>query len=380
MFSILTTIASSVLNSEILGSLGSMPGGWLAGADCDKFKDLKGKYCKECHGRVGKIEGKKYWVGFDLGGTKMLGVVYDSNFKPLSRCRKKTKGNEGAEAGLERIGATIQNALDQAGVSAEQLAGIGIGCPGPLDLNKGVIHEAPNLGWENVPVKATLGKRFGCPVVVSNDVDAGVYGEYQFGAGKRKRCVVGIFPGTGIGGGGVINGDLIQGNNCTCMEIGHIVVASDGPADGFGNVGTLESLASRLAISSAAAQAAFRGQAPYLLRECGTDLSSIRSGQLAAAIKNGDTVVKQIVETACRHLATGVVTIIHLLAPDVIVLGGGLVEAMPELFVNSVSKTVRKRVIPAYLGHFEIVAAKLGDDASVQGAAAWAKRKIESES
>lgn len=324
-----------------------------------------------------KLAKKEYWVGFDLGGTKMLAVVFDSEFKPVGRCRKKTKGNEGAKAGLERICGTINLAMKEAKVSSAQLAGIGIGCPGPLDLAKGIIHEAPNLGWENVPVKDNLNSEFGCKVIVANDVDAGVYGEYRFGAGKKQRCVVGIFPGTGIGGGCVLEDTLIQGANCTCMEIGHIRVASDGPLDGFGNSGTLESLASRLAISSAAAQAAFRGQAPNLLSDCGTDLSAIRSGQIANAIAQGDKAVENIVESACQYLATGVVTLVHLLAPDVIVLGGGLVEAMPDLFVKLVTKSVQKRVMPAYRDMINIVPAKLGDDATVKGAAAWAQRQIE---
>jgi len=316
-----------------------------------------------------------HWIGFDLGGTKMLAVVYDSNFKQVGRARKKTKGNEGKKAGLERIVSVINEAMQEAAISKKELAGIGIGCPGPLDIKKGVIHEAPNLGWKDVPVKETLQDSFGCPVIVGNDVDVGVYGEYQFGAGKGANCVVGIFPGTGIGGGCVYEGKLIQGKNCTAMEIGHIPIASDGPMDGAGNVGTLESLASRLAISSQAAAAAYRGHAPNLLENAGTDIASIRSAALARSVKE-DPAVKTIVRNSIQHLSLGVVTMVHLLAPEVIVLGGGLVEAMPEFFVDEVSKATRERVLPAYRNVFKVVAAKLGDDAGVMGAAAWARKTI----
>lgn len=315
-----------------------------------------------------------HWIGFDLGGTKMLAVVFDGNFKPVGRARKKTKGNEGKKAGLERIVTVIEEAMDDASVSKKQVSGIGIGCPGPLDIKKGVIHDAPNLGWKDVPVKQTLEDAFGCPAVVGNDVDVGVFGEYMFGAGKGANCVVGIFPGTGIGGGCVYQGKLIQGKNCTAMEIGHIPIAADGPLDGAGNVGTLESLASRLAISSQAAAAAYRGHAPNLLEDAGTDIAQIRSAALARAVKS-DPAVKAIVRSAIQHLSMGVVTMVHLMAPDVIVLGGGMVEAMPELFVDEVTKMTRQRVLPAYRDVFKVLPAKLGDDAGVMGAAAWAQRQ-----
>ena len=319
---------------------------------------------------------RTHWIGFDLGGTKMLAEVYDANLKALGSDRKKTKGREGMSTGLKRIVATIETALEEAKVSADQIAGIGIGCPGPLDLKQGVVLEAPNLGWKNVPIKKTLESHFECPAIVANDVDAGTYGEYEMGAGRKARCVVGIFPGTGIGGGCVYEGKLLQGGNCSCMEIGHIPIVADGPLDGAGNRGSLESLASRLAISGAAAQAAFRGQAAWLLENCGTSVGEIRSGSLANAIKNGDRVVAEIVEQAAEHLALGVVTVVHLLAPDVIVLGGGLVEAMPDLYLGTVRKVFRRRVLPAYRDLVQIVPAQLGDKATAKGAAAWARNRI----
>lgn len=117
---------------------------------------------------------KKYWVGFDLGGTKMLAAVFDDAFKPLARKRKRTKAQEGAGGGLTRMIGLIQTVLVEAGIGIEDLAGIGVGCPGPLDLDKGVVLEMPNLGWKKTRVRAELEKAFGCPVVIANDVDAGV--------------------------------------------------------------------------------------------------------------------------------------------------------------------------------------------------------------
>jgi len=200
------------------------------------------------------------WIGFDLGGTKMLATVFDSKFKKLGKARKKTKGRDGMDAGLKRINNVIEEALEDAEISADQISGLGIGCPGPLDLKKRRIRTAPNLGWDDVPVAESIEKKFGFPVKIANDVDAGVFGEYSFGAGKKARCVFGIFPGTGIGGGCVYEGKLFRGSNCTCMEIGHIPMLPNGRLDGAGNSGTLEALASRLSIASDAAGAAYRGQ------------------------------------------------------------------------------------------------------------------------
>lgn len=317
---------------------------------------------------------QSHWIGFDLGGTKMMADVYDDRFQRIASSRKKTKGHEGTSAGLKRIIAVIEEALSEARLSSDDLSGIGIGCPGPLDLQQGIVHEAPNLGWKNVPVKKVLESHFKCKVVVANDVDAGVYGEYEFGAGKKARCVIGVFPGTGIGGGCVYQGNLLQGSNCSCMEIGHIPLLSDGPLDGMGNAGSLEAIASRLAVAAAAAQAAFRGQAPWLMEKRGTQLADIRSGDLADAIKNGDAFITQIVEKSAQHVGLAVVTAVHLLAPDVVVLGGGLVEAMPELYLSTVRKTFRRRVLPAFRDVTQIVPAKLGDQATAMGAAAWAKK------
>lgn len=318
-----------------------------------------------------------YWIGFDLGGTKMLAVIFDSDFKKIGKARKKTKGREGKASGLKRINSTIKEALEDAGVEASQVKGLGIGCPGPLDIEKKMIRTAPNLGWENAEVGESIEKEFGFPVTVANDVDAGVFGEYKFGAGQGKRCVVGIFPGTGIGGGCVYEGKLLRGANCTCMEIGHIPMVPAGPLDGAGNPGSLEGVASRLSIAGGAALAAYRGDAPHLLKDAGTDISDIRSGALSSSVKNGDKVIEDLVLDACDHLALGVVTMVHLLAPDTIVFGGGLIEAMGDLMLPRIRKKARERVLDSLKDIYQITEAKLGDDAGVMGAAALAKQAIQ---
>ncbi|MEM7144086.1 MAG: ROK family protein [Verrucomicrobiota bacterium] len=319
----------------------------------------------------------KYWVGFDLGGTKMLAKIFNhSGEKSLASVKNPTEGARGAKAGLSRIVETIEEALDKAKIDKSDLAGIGIACPGPIDPDNGVLIEAPNLGWNKVPVQATLEKAFKCPAAVANDVDLGTYGEYVRGAAQGARCAVGIFPGTGIGGGAVINGELLQGAGITCMEIGHIPISGTKTPFASDRYTTLETVASRLAISAAATQAAYRGQAPHLYESCGTDLAKIKSGKLASAIKNGDEAIEHIVRKAARALGEGVATAVLLLAPDVIVIGGGLVTAMTDLYVEEVTDSARRHVLPAYRDRFKVVPAQLDDDATVIGAVGWAQHKI----
>lgn len=324
----------------------------------------------------GNEKEKEYWIGFDLGGTKMLSVVFDSDFEQVGKCRKKTKGHEGMDTGLKRINNVIEESIEDAGIKPSQVKGLGIGCPGPLDLKKGVIREAPNLGWEQVPIRKSIENEFGFHAEIANDVDAGIFGEYRFGAGQKARCVMGIFPGTGIGGGCVYEGRLIRGRTTSCMEIGHIPLLPGGPIDGAGNPGSLESVASRLAIAGQVAQAAYRGAAPSVMERAGTELSSIRSGAISEAIESGDKAVKRIVEEACYYMAMGVVTVVHLMAPDVIVFGGGLVEAMPDFLLKEIEKVARPRILKSLRDEFKMVSAKLGDDAGVMGAAALAQQAV----
>ena len=321
---------------------------------------------------------KTNWIGFDLGGTKMLALAFDEKFKEIGRSRRKTKASEGMKAGLCRIVETIEETLTEAKVSKESIAGIGIGVPGPLDHREGVIIDAPNLGWKDMPLKKTLAKAFGCDVVVVNDVDAGVYGEYSFGAAQGAHCALGVFPGTGIGAGCVYRGQLIQGSVNSCMELGHIPVLPEGPICGCGKRGCLEAVASRLAISAAVAAEAFRGHGPTILRECGTDISNIRSKALAQSIAAGEKAVEDIVRQAARWLGRGVATAMNLFAPDIVVLGGGLVEAMPELYIEEVKKSATAIAMPAYAGMVRFTKAKLGDDATAMGAAAWARAEVRS--
>ncbi len=242
-------------------------------------------------------------------------------------------------------------------------------------MANGVVRVAVNLGWKDVAVGKFLESKFGCPVSVLNDVDAGVYGEYCFGAGRGSRTALGIFPGTGIGGGCVYDGQILRGKTLTCMEIGHVMITSSTHPGATAMTGTLESEASRLTVAAEIAKLAYRGEAPSVLRTSGTDLAKLRSKAIAEAVKNGEKAVQNVVEDSARLIGYAVTNMVHLIGPDCIILGGGLVEAMPELFLREVSKTVQKSVLSCYADTYRIKCAELGDNAGVLGAAAWVAKQ-----
>jgi glucokinase len=320
---------------------------------------------------------RKIWVGFDLGGTKIMAVVFDQNLKVLGKKRRKTRGSGTKEVTPDRLAETIDLALVDAGVTKEQIAGIGAGCPGPLDLQKGVILEAPNLGWKEVGLKDYLSRKFGCPAAICNDVDGGVFGEYMAGVAKGQRSVLGVFPGTGIGGGFIYEGRIFRGTRSSCMEVGYLQLATEGGSAGAGPPGTLEGLASRLAISAEAAKAVYRGQAPRLRELAGTDISRIRSSVLAAAIDQGDSVIESIVRRAAEQVGWGIGSLINILAPDMVILGGGLVEALPKLYLDGVREGIRRNVLPSLADGHKLKLAELGDLATATGAAALIRQQVQ---
>lgn len=322
-------------------------------------------------------EKEQYWLGYDLGGTKMRVQVFDQNFKELAKCKQGTKAHKGTQDGLLRIRGVIDEVLELAEIKPEQLSGIGVGCPGLVDHLSGVVLSAPNLNWSKVPLRDELQKAFSCPVALLNDVDAGVYGECQFGAGQGGNCVLGVFSGTGIGGGCVYQGQIIMGAKLSAMEIGHMQMVPHGALCGCGRRGCLEAHAGRLAIASAASAASQRGHAPWLREHYGTKLSNVRSKALAESVSHGDLAVENIIRQAAQWIGAAIGNMVNLLGPDIVVLGGGLAEAMPQLFLEEVTKTAKEHALPALIDSFQVAVAQLGGAAVAQGAAAWIKKQVQ---
>ncbi len=310
----------------------------------------------------------KFWIGFDLGGTKMLGTVLDEDFNILGTARKATNGSDGSLKGVKRMIAVIQDAIAKANVDPSGLQGIGVGCPGLVDSAKGVLLSAPNLGWRNVALRKRLKDVFKKPVAVLNDVDAGTFGEYKLGAGKGARSLLGVFPGTGVGAGFVYNGQLVRGRSVSAMELGQILLPGThlGAAE-FGAV-PLEDLTSRLALASQAGVACYRGQLPDLDKKTKGALREIRSKALASSFHQGEEAAMIMFRNSIRYLGMGVAIVVNLFAPDHITMGGGLVEEMPQLYVNALREEVNRYAMPGLAKGIKYSFAKLGGNAVAIGA------------
>jgi glucokinase len=216
----------------------------------------------------------EYVVGVDLGGTKILAGAFKNSLEPVGTAKVSTKSQRGVEAVIERIERCVRDAVDEADLSLKQVAGIGIGAPGAVDFGAGTVIFAPNLeGWKEVPLKKELEKHLGVPVFVENDCNISVLGVHVAELKAKPRNVIGIFVGTGIGGGLILNGELYGGVNHTAGEVGHMVLDINGPKCGCGNKGCFEALASRTAIFQQIKAGIKDGQKTLLTEMLGDDLS-----------------------------------------------------------------------------------------------------------
>lgn len=318
-----------------------------------------------------------FWIGFDLGGTKMLATVLDEQYHVMGVARKATNGSDGLVKGKAKVVKTIQEAMAAAGVSPKGLKGIGIGCPGLVNPDKGVLIHAPNLGWSNVGLKQLLGGVFKVPVEVMNDVDAGTYGEYALGAGKGARSVLGVFPGTGLGTGFVYNGELVMGRGVSAMELGMIYLPGTHIGSAQHGVVLLEDLTSRLSLAAEGGVACYRGQAETLNARTAGSLREIKSKALAGSLRAGDEGTMVMFGNSVRYLGLGVAMVVNLMAPDRIVLGGGLVEELPSLYVNMLKEEVARYALPSLAKPIKYVVAKLGGNAVAVGSVAWLRHRVE---
>ncbi len=311
----------------------------------------------------------KFAVGVDLGGTKIYSAVVDRNGKIYGTGRKKTKAENGFDATMDRMVACIKEAVQDAGIELSQVAAIGVGSPGPLDLKEGKIIETPNLKWKDAPIKARLESALQKPVKIDNDGNVGILGEYAYGAGHGAQHMVGLFIGTGIGGGIIIDGNLLHGFNENAGELGHMILDPNGPKCGCGNNGCLEAFASRLAIEREIRCAELNGIETHIFDAMEDKNERLRSKRIATAFANNDPATTIAVEKSARYVGFAVASLLNIFNPEVVVLGGGVVEAIGEPYVKLVRQVAEKNVFAVALRNVRIVAAELKDDSAVLGAA-----------
>jgi glucokinase len=317
----------------------------------------------------------EYVVGVDVGGTKILAGLFDNSYECIGTAKVSTKAQRGVEAVIERIDRCVRDAVDEADLSMKQVAGVGIGAPGAVDFPNGTVIFAPNMeGWKDVPLKKELEKHLNVPVFVENDANIAVLGVHVAELKSKPASIVGIFVGTGIGGGLVVDGELYSGFNHTAGEIGHMVLDVNGPKCGCGNRGCFEALASRTAIFQRIKAGIKEGEKTMLTEMLGDGLEDLRSGDLRKAIRRGDKFTAKIIEQTAEFIGIGVANLVNILGPEVVVLGGGVMEALTDEMLPTIVKTAKDHAMPGTIKGVEIISSKLGDNAGITGAAVLARR------
>ncbi|MFI4861463.1 MAG: ROK family protein [Phycisphaerales bacterium JB063] len=316
------------------------------------------------------------YLGIDLGGTNIQAAIYEPDKKGkgevVVRDSTKTIAIEGSQAVIDRIVKLCDKLIDKAGMKRKDIAGLGIGAPGAIDIDKGVVLRAPNLDWNNFPLAKVLSKEFDFPIVVDNDVNVGAWGEYHAGAGKDFGDQMAIFVGTGIGAGLVLNGKLYHGPRFTAGEIGHTVI------EGSGVLGrrSVEDMASRTNMVrrlTALIQSNRPSIVPDLVEG---DLTRIRSKILAQAQKEGDELTLEVIADAARYVGMAIASAVTLLSLDCVVVGGGATEALGKPWMKQIEQSFKRHVFPNELQDVPVIAGILDDNAGPIGAALLAQQKI----
>jgi glucokinase len=313
-------------------------------------------------------------VGVDLGGTKIEIAMVDASGRVLDKKRLATRVDRGTGAVLEQIADSIREMQTNANIPA---AGVGIGVAGQVDPVSGAVRFAPNLGWRDVPLRDELVDALGLPVFVTNDVRAATWGEWIHGAGQGCEDLVLIFVGTGIGGGVVCGGRMLTGCSNTAGELGHITIDLHGPLCNCGNRGCLESLAGGWAIARSAREAAENDPegGAALLRQSGGHAENINARIVAEAAGKGDPMARRVMESATEALIAGAVSLVNAFNPCRLILGGGVIEGVPEL-ISQVERGITQRALAAARMPLQVLPSQLQNDAGVVGAAIMAMHEL----
>lgn len=315
-------------------------------------------------------------VGIDLGGTKIVAGVVDAEHQILGRAKRATPAKEGGEAILRSIVDCVDEAMAVASVKPAELAGIGIGSPGPLDSQTGIILFSANLNVRDFALGPDLSRILCRPVLVQNDVRVGGYGEFRLGAGRGYRDIIAAFVGTGIGGCLIQGGQVVEGYTGNAGELGHIVVKAGGPRCGCGSRGCLEAMASKTAISRRILKAIRRGIPTVLSARLENRGSRLKSRDLAAAVSGGDAVAIEEVHRAAHFLGLGLGSLINVLGPELVIVGGGVTNALGMPWIELVREAVRIQVLVDPEHRIKIEPSTLGDDSGILGAALLARERF----
>lgn len=314
-------------------------------------------------------------LGVDLGGTKVETSLVDATGHILVSHKRPTRPEKGPDGVIADIIECVNSCLGGASQSAQAL---GIGMAGQIEKESGIVRFAPNLGWHNVPLRAKLEEALALPVIVTNDVRAATYGEWLYGAGQGVDDLVCLFVGTGVGGGVISGGKLLEGCSNTGGELGHMTIISGGRQCHCRNLGCLEAYVGGWAIGERAREAVRNEpKAGKALITLAGSIEKISAATVTEANANGDHLAQLIVEETAQFLAASLVGIVNAFNPCLIALGGGVIQGLPG-YISFVERIVRRKALEAALEGLCIVMAALGNKAGVIGAAALAGQRYHS--
>jgi glucokinase len=306
-----------------------------------------------------------YSIGIDLGGTQIRAVRIDRDSQIHAHQRIATAATSGPQVVIGQIEQLI--AAMVGGLSPDQIIGIGVASPGPVDLRAGIALRAPTIaGWFNIPLKALLEERTGLRVELRNDANMAALGEWRFGSGRGCEHFVYVTISTGIGGGIIIDNKPLLGREGMAGEVGHMTLLPDGPSCTCGNRGCWEALASGTALAQFAATALADGPSS-LIRDIAAG-APVRGAHVAAAAERGDPLALTLMQREGEWIGIGVVNLLHMYSPERVALGGGVSQNL-ALLEPYIRRTIDERAMPPFRD-VTICAAQLGDDAGVIGAAA----------
>lgn len=309
-------------------------------------------------------------VGVDLGGTKVETALVDDAGRILASNRQPTHAEKGPDAIRRAVCDAVKACLAR---SSQRPSGVGVGIAGQVDGDTGEVYAAPNLGWHNVPLMAELEAELSLPVYVTNDVRAAAWGEWKYGAGRGVNDLVCVFVGTGIGGGIVSGGKMMEGCSNTAGELGHMVIVHDGRKCTCPGSGCLEAYAGGWSIAERAKEAVRADAvAGASLVSAAGGIENITAKVVGGTSQKGDPLARRLMDETAAYLGSGITGVVNAFNPRLIILGGGVIEGSPEL-VQAVENHVRPRALKAAASKLKFVKAALGNDAGVVGAAAMAQ-------
>jgi glucokinase len=316
-------------------------------------------------------------VGIDLGGTKIASALVDESGQILAHDRRETRATEGQDAVVGRIQESARAVIEAGELEPSSIGGIGIGAPGPIDMAAGLVVAPPNLpGWDRVPLKKKLESELAITTYLENDANAAALGEHRFGAGRGVDHMVYVVVGTGVGGGLILDGHLYHGASGMAGEIGHMTIDPEGPICPCGRRGCLEALVSGPSIAREARNRIAQG-VPTLISELAEgEESRITAKLVAQAAERGDETAEQVLAQAMHYLGLGMANLVHMLNPELIVIGGGVANLGERMF-GPVRRLIEELAFPEAAEAVRVAPAELGENAGVLGAAAVAMAQLD---